>query len=542
MDNRTNEFSRRTFFSGVAGLVTAGVITTAGVGITGGMSTQSGDETWTQPGANAAGTNAQISATGPAGKLSTAWQGGLSAYFGDTRVGAVVDGTVYASGTVLVAKNAVDGTTLWSAQTSVPDIDYPDGAAIDIERPTYVDGVVVAPVRIGVWDGDGAEYAKLMGVDAESGEKLWEIGTPSVIEFSHVRISDGMCYVCGPDLDGSDTRYIYQLNPSDGTIGWRQSVDIGRAESNTPAIESGRLYVAERNGVVALDVENGDRLWKALPRVKAPHVAMVADGTLFVSEESTPGATIIVLDASTGEQQWKQSYDGERVRIRVATVDAEQVYIAKGQSDAAIIALDRTDGTENWQTSVTTWPEESDTEPQTGRPDPAWGMARVGSLLYAGGFVLDPSDGSIRSEYGIEGPWTAPYRLNAVAGGQLYFGGEGLLVVKGSETQTASPPTTDTQTASPPTTDTQTEADESEDSTTVTDDRGSTATTTQQAEPSAPSETADTADNLSGTTNGSTPQESSSDDDSTATTGPGFGVLAGAAGIGVGSWLRSRDR
>lgn len=531
MDNRTDTFSRRMFLSGVTGLATAGVITTAGVGITGGVSTQPGDETWTQPGANAAGTNAQISATGPAGELSTAWKGGLGAYFGDTRVGAVVDGTVYASGTALVAKNAVDGTTRWGAETSIPDIEYPDGAAIDIERPTYVDGIVVAPVRIGVWDGDGAEYAKLMGVDAESGEKLWEIGTPSASEFSHVRTFDGTCYVCGPDLDGGDSTYIYQLNPSDGTIGWRQSVDIGRSESNTPAIESGRLYVAERNGVVALDVESGERLWKELPRVKAPHVAMVDDGTLFVSEENTPGATIIALDASTGEQQWKQAYDGERVRIRVATVDAEQVYVAKGQRDAAVIALDRTDGTENWQTSVTTWPEESDTEPQTGRPDPAGGMARVGSLLYAGGFVLDPADGSIQSEYGIEGPWVAPYRLNAVAGGQLYFGGEGLLVVKGSETQTTSPSSTDTQT----------EADESEDLTTVTDDGGATATTTRQANPSAPSETADNV-NPSGTTDGSTSQKSSSGDDSTATNGPGFGVLAGLAGIGVGSWWRNRGR
>ncbi len=512
-------YSRRTVLTGIAGGLSAGLLTgTIPAPATGAPAA----DRWAQPGSNAGGTNAQLQGTGPAGALSVDWKGNIGGYSGDPQVGAVVDGTVYASGSVLVAKNVETGTTKWSAETKIPDIENPDGAVLDVERPTYVNGVVIAPVRIGVFDGDGAEYAKLMGVDAKSGEKRWEKGTKAASEFSNIRAEDGTCYMCGPDLAGGDAEYVYQFAPSDGEIGWKQSISLGnRTEYHTPAITGNRLFIAEQSGVVALDTNTGERIWKQLPNVKQPHVDMVDSELLLVSEDTSPGATVIALDPKTGEERWKQAYAGEHIRIRVATMDTEQVYVGVGVGKEAptVVGLDRTDGSELWTRQLTQWPDTAENEPLKGKPNPTW-MARVGSYLYAGGFVLDPADGSVHSTIAVDGPWTAPYRLNAVAEGKLFFGGQRLLAVNGAEQQTSTPPAT--------------EGSENPDS------DGATGTTNPQQGSSAPTATTGTDDSSVPSATDSRGHASSATDETTATNGPGFTIPAAIAALGVAGWRRRR--
>lgn len=505
MVNKDNLVSRRSFLSGTAGTV-------VGVGVLSGVSEPiqatsdtTGTEQWRQPGGNKGLTANHPTGVGPTGELSPAYSGDVSGYWGDVRVGAVVDGTVYASGGELVALNADDGSKKWSAGTTIPDIDYPDGATVDVEAATVVGGTVVAPVRIGVFDGDGAEYVIMMGVDAESGEKRWEFGVEDGNEFSDVTAAADAVYVSGPDIDGSGNDYVYRLDPTDGDIQWRYPIEVHNTEWHQPAVADGRLYVAEKNGVVVIDTENGEKLWKKLPRVSDLTVAMVSEGSLIVFEQNQPGATIIALDAERGEQLWKQAYGGD-VALKIPTADREHVYLSKQDDRTDVVALDRRDGSERWETTIRQ--PDTDDPPVELIPDPVGGMARVGSLLYAGGAVIDPEDGSVVTKHGIETPWVAPYRLEAVANGRLYFGGEGFHVMEGTETQTAEPSDPDQST------ETESDATETPNNQTTTDDPSTSPSTT-----------------------GTQPGTDATDETATTTTdGPGFGVVAALSSVGIGAW------
>lgn len=83
---------------------------------------------------------------------------------------------------------------------------------------------------------------------------------------------------------------------------------------------------------------------------------MAFGGTLFVSENTEPGATIIALDASTGEEQWKTAYGGE-TSVGVYTVDRERLYISRTGNDGEVIALDSSTGEESWRTTVSQFTE-----------------------------------------------------------------------------------------------------------------------------------------------------------------------------------------
>lgn len=114
------------------------------------------------------------------------------------------------------------------------------------------------------------------------------------------------------------------------------------------------------------------------------------------------------------------------------------------------------------------------------------------------------------------------YRLDAVDGGRMYFsnenmGGE-LVVMEGTDTQTTTTPT-----IQPETTEQGDDANDPTDTHSQGDDADQ-----QTATPGTPTKHTDTASN-----DGST---ASPMDETTATNGPGFGVLTTIAGAGVGMW------
>lgn len=390
------------------------------------------DERWTHPDGNAAATAANVNGVGPTGEVSKAWESSVSGYFGDTVVGAVVDGTVYATGSYLYAIDAADGTTQWEFEAEIPDKEYPESPAADIESATVMDGVVYAPVRIGVYDGNNAFHTAVVAVDAETGEKLWRIDAPVPdAQFSSVTAVDGSLFVRGPDLDGGEGRFVYALDADDGSVRWRQSRGRETSEQYPPVVAEGLVFVSPPTGVKAYDAASGEPVWDALPRVKDLSVAMVSEGTLYVNENTDPGATIIALDATTGQQQWKTAYGGD-VSASVYTVDTEQLYVSTTEEDGGVVALDRSTGDERWRTAIT---QPTPEEPKKRMPE--YGTARVGELLYVGGAGLEPTDGSVVWKQEIEYSVNDSYSLDAVAGGRIYFSngnmGGGLVVLEGTQ-------------------------------------------------------------------------------------------------------------
>ncbi len=500
--------NRRSFLSGAAAAV-------VGTGVTLGTSDPiraqaepTGEEHWTHPTGNAASTAFNRGGVGPTGDVSVAWEGGAGGYHSDVSVKAVVDGTVYVTDGSLGALDAEDGTELWEFRAEIPDREFSDTPAAAIESATVMDGVVYAPVRIGAYDSENiyrTEHTAVVAVDAETGDKLWRRDAPVAGMFSTTTAVDGSLFVRGPDLGGGKGRFVYALDANDGSVRWRQSIEVESWDNSPSIVADGSVFIAPANGVNAYDAATGDLVWEALPRVKDLSVAMVSDSTLFVSESTEPGATIIALEAASGDEQWKTSYSGD-VKVDIGTVDMERLYVSMNE-DADVIALDRTDGSEAWRATIPQPPIPPEEPPA--KPIPARGMARVGGLLYIGGAALQPSDGSIVWKQGVEEPWIAGYWLDAVAGGRVYLSGDSLVVMEGTETQTK----------------TQTPQSDTEQ----TDDRIETTLNT-------PDTTTQKHDGTTQRPDETTPRPEPNRTNTTVTDGPGFGVVTTVAGGGVGAW------
>ncbi|WP_330630805.1 outer membrane protein assembly factor BamB family protein [Halocatena halophila] len=425
----------------------------------------------------------------------------------------VVDGTVYATGDALAAYDTADGSKQWEFVAENPD-SVRDAAVSDAKSPTVMDGTVFVPVRMSIFDDDNPLHAALIAVDADSGEKEWRIDAPVGAGFSDVAAVDGSIYTTGPDLDGDTGRFVYALDPADGSVRWRrESTQPNNGDGqpgHTPVVTDELVIIEEKSGVRARDTTSGDVVWEALSNVDAS-IAMVSDGTLFLE---TGGPSIVALNVATGEQQWKRSYEYSRMSLE--TIDAERLYIQTGAETDDVVALDRTSGEERWRTPL---PQPSE-DNRSGKYVLKSGMARVGELLYVGSVGLDPTDGSIVWSKKIRPGRAAGTVLRAVAGGRMYFRDVGmdqrLIVMKGSETQTGS-----TSTLQP-----------------GTPDQHDTGTT----EPSQPDGTDDLTVETDTPTESAPPRSSATKDapdtegTTTSTNGPGFGLFSALAGVGVGAW------
>ncbi|WP_185715451.1 outer membrane protein assembly factor BamB family protein [Halocatena pleomorpha] len=535
------QISRRSFLSGTVGAVTAASVLYSKSTPIQATSDAIGEEQWTHPKGNTAYNAHFADGVGPTGEITNAWIGHFAGFHERDSV-CVVDGTVYGAGDKLAAFDAADGTTQWEFVADVPD-GLHGGAVSDVKSPTVMNGVVFAPVRMSIFDDDDPRHAAMVAVDADSGEKVWRIDAPVGAGFSDVTAVDGTIYTTGPDLDGSWDRFVYALNPSDGSVRWRQQSTVphnsdGRP-GHTPVVADGIVVVKEQTGVRALDATSGDVVWEALPDVEDPSVAMVSDGTLFLN--NTAGPSIIALDAATGEQQWKQSY--KYSRLSIGTTDAKRLYIQIDSDTDDIIALDRTNGNKRWRTSLPQ-PSKDNT---SGKYVLRRGMARVGELLYVGSVGLNPTDGSIVWTQKIKPGAAAGTVLRAVAGGQMYFRDVGmdsrLIVMKGSQTQKGATPTpkpddTDQQkdnTAEP------SQPDDTDKLTVETDSPTEETLTEPSTTKDSPSTASSTATTDSPTeeapTEPSITKDSPSTDPSTTTTdGPGFGILMTLTGVGVVAW------
>jgi outer membrane protein assembly factor BamB len=134
---------------------------------------------------------------------------------------AVADGRVFLVGASLLAYDSSDGTPLWSAPFSTPDLVVNGGTLIETS-PAVADG------RVFVIGSQG-----LQAFDAATGKSLWGVGvgTPG----TSVAVSDGLVLV------GAD----YLLDAATGGLVW-QSGESPRTTS--PALVDGWFYALDMEG------------------------------------------------------------------------------------------------------------------------------------------------------------------------------------------------------------------------------------------------------------------------------------------------------
>lgn len=185
---------------------------------------------------------------------------------------AYADGTLYCAVLDLgvVALDAADGTVKWERRVPVTG------------PPTVGEGRVFASV-----DPSGSDRSGVVGLDATTGEVTWRtvgdgtwlgrsVATAAGLVFHRERLSDIVC-----------------RDAATGEERWRDR----RAATGlgTPAIAEGRVYTLARpeekgpSGLLALDVESGERVGFARTRYEAGGDASVALGGGLAFATSSSG-------------------------------------------------------------------------------------------------------------------------------------------------------------------------------------------------------------------------------------------------------------
>jgi outer membrane protein assembly factor BamB len=205
-------------------------------------------------------------------------------------------------------------------------------------------------------------HCRLLCLDAESGQKLWEFQTESHTEGTPV-VADGRVYFSAGD-DG-----VYCLT-TDGVKVWHYRGKEQGLHIDTPVVlANGRVYAGSGYttlAAVCIDATTGAEVWKKeLPYRSFGNPAVSGDrvyfgiGTGRLAEdlnsepepgrppERTPAGAVLCLNAADGETVWKADLD--RPAHTQLTADGRAVFVAS--RDGWLYALNRTTGKTLWRFS-----------------------------------------------------------------------------------------------------------------------------------------------------------------------------------------------
>jgi outer membrane protein assembly factor BamB len=170
----------------------------------------------------------------------------------------------------------------------------------------------------------------------------------------------------GPRRDGVSTESgLLKQWPANGPpLAWR--IEGAGEGYSSFAVSAGRLYtLGARKGteyVMAFDAATGKRLWEVAngrrfenDRGSGPRSTPTIDGDRVYVFGSSGDLT--VMDAATGKVFWTQNllkkYGGSNIQWGLSEsplVLADRIIVAPGGSNAAVVALKKTDGSLIWKT------------------------------------------------------------------------------------------------------------------------------------------------------------------------------------------------
>ncbi|CAM4017072.1 carboxypeptidase regulatory-like domain-containing protein [Mesobacillus thioparans] len=215
------------------------------------------------------------------------------------------DGKIY-------ALDLKSGSIVWTANT---------GAKGVYESPLYIDGTLFVASDLG-------EKAKLFALNAETGEKKWnvELGGPAYFGPS---AGGGMLFI------GSyDNQKLRGLNVEDGSEVWSKTL-VNEGIASKPVYDKGTLYVAGTNfnteggTLYALDAKTGEEKWKAAgigdTQAGSP---IVYENMVVIGSAVQPA--LRAYDAKTGEEIWNNRAVG--TTLNTGSVSANGLLFFAGTS------------------------------------------------------------------------------------------------------------------------------------------------------------------------------------------------------------------
>lgn len=249
-----------------------------------------------------------------------------------------VDGVLYVAAggwdgdpSALYALEPDTGEEVW--RTELPD------AILLNDAVAVADGLVFATATA----ADGTDGVGLYAVDAATGEIRWTFaGSDQII--SNAAVSGGVVVVV-------DLPTVWGLDAESGEELWQVR---GAGVGGGKAVVDGTVYLSFEEEVRAVDAETGEELWTA-EVAGIPGAAAVADGVVYVgawrgSDEQQENHWFYALDAVSGDEVWAIETDLTLSGVQpvvlggVLYADASGYLVAIGSPDGADTDGDSTDG------------------------------------------------------------------------------------------------------------------------------------------------------------------------------------------------------
>jgi len=235
----------------------------------------------------------------------------------------VVGETVFVQGATTYALDRTDGSVCW---------EYRSGYGYAGTAPVFVDGVVAVIA---------ARSRSIVGLDAQTGKQLWS--TPLVREYP-VGIASGSeeIYACTPASDDAAGEFV-RIEHTSGEFEWRSEIS---ENVSTPVVGSNRVYLWVGRQLVAFDTSTGEHVWaESIPTSthSYPNIALDEEQCVTLSDDGREHSTVIALDATTGDRQWRGPQI-DNIEFGPLAMNGTHVYAPLSEEPHKIGAIDRTNG------------------------------------------------------------------------------------------------------------------------------------------------------------------------------------------------------
>ena len=364
------------------------------------------NDSWTQPGGNAAKSMGHVEL---GASLTRAWTASIEGSSATARLNSapvVAAGRVYTIDVTATVRafDAKTGATAWSSRITK-----------DREKTAvaFGGGVAFGEGRVYATSGYGIAAA----FDAASGAQVWrvDLGTPLR---GAPAVDGGRVYVLTQD------NQLYALGAADGKTQWDSTGTVEQAgllSAGSPAVAQDTAVVGFSSGELnALRVENGRVVWQdALARTgRSTALAALTDidaspvidrGRVFAIGH---GGRMAALELATGQRVWERNLAG------TSTPWVAGDFIFAVTIEGELVAVTRGEGKVKWVTQLPRWRDEEDKKGAIRWAGPVLAGDRLlltgtnGELI-----AVSPITGEVLGRTEVGG---VIYQPPVVAGGMLY--------------------------------------------------------------------------------------------------------------------------
>ena len=307
------------------------------------------NESWTQPGGNAAKTVGHVETDA---NLSKIWS--VSIGRGNSKKQRLASGPAVDGGRIFTidtqaavrAFDAASGSTVWTHRIELSD---------ESDRLAFGGGVSTGGGR--VYAGTG--YGIVEALDAATGNRLWRVNLGVPLRGAPA-VADDQLFVISQD------NQLFSLSLQDGSTQWDMAATVetsGLFGAAAPAVSQGTVVAGFSSGeLLALRVENGRVVWQdALARTGiSTSVATLSDidaspvidhGQVFAIGK---GGRMAALELNTGQRMWEVNIAG----TATPAVAGDWVFVVT--DEAKVVCLARNSGKVRWIAELPAFKDKKD--------------------------------------------------------------------------------------------------------------------------------------------------------------------------------------